>query len=379
MDNKVLLCGPVVCASEESYIICVPVNKKVLMNVRVGDEVFYCHSNGIRISDTRVQKFTVPSKLLDREKKYTVTYEEIISRHSYTCDKKKAVSTEYKFKPVEKKSGINIYHLSDVHGLEKYAVKAGCYFKDNLDILILNGDISSSSDTVKDIMLTYKIAFAITKGEIPCIITRGNHDLRGKCAEKLTEYLPAVNGRSYFTAKLGSIWFLILDCGEDKEDSHIEYSGTAAYHIFRKEETKFIDGVIENSDSEYNKDGVNQKIVVAHIPFCYDDKSECKGENPFNIEKELYTEWCGKIRKNIKPELSVFGHLHVTKVFNSNGEIDNKGLGGNIVLGGKPVKVNGKGQNVIGTAFSVENDEITVRFTDKNQNILEETVLKRNK
>lgn len=59
-------------------------------------------------------------------------------------------------------------------------------------------------------ILCYKIASDITKGEYPCIISRDNHDLRGYAAETLTNYMLTDNGKSYYTFKLGSIWGILV-------------------------------------------------------------------------------------------------------------------------------------------------------------------------
>ncbi len=374
MSAKILspIDGPVVCAVGKDYVICVPVRKKLLMKIAVDGKEYFCHSNGVRKSDVKVQKITVPSEALNRAKKYTVIYEVINSRAPYSCDKQEPVSVEYSFRPPEKESGIKIYHLSDVHGFEKAAVKTGDFFGSELDLLILNGDIASSSNTSNDILLTFRIAHKITKGEIPCVISRGNHDLRGKYAEKLEEFLPTDNGRTYFTVRLGSLWILVLDCGEDKPDSHKEYSGTAAFHQFRERESEFIDKIIENSKNEYDAEDVKYRFVLCHIPFCYDNNEECKGERPFNIEKEIYTDWCEKIRDNISPHLSLFGHLHVTEICSPGSELDSKNLGGNIIIGGKPVNKKGEVKNVIGTAINAEKDFFRVRFTDSKKYVCED-------
>lgn len=368
--------GPVVCAVGSDYVICVPVKKKVLMKIEVDGEFFYCHSNGVRKSDTKVQRIIVPSEKLNKAKKYTIIYEVINCRLPYSCDKQSPVKVDFSFRPIEKEEGIKIYHLSDVHGFEKAAVKAGSFFGDELDLLILNGDIASSSDTADDIMLTYRIAYEITKGEIPCVISRGNHDLRGKYAEKLEEFLPVDNGKSYFTVKLGSMWILVLDCGEDKPDDHVEYSGTVAFHQFRESENRFIDKIIENSKTEYDAENVKYRFVLCHVPFCFDNTEECKGERPFDIEKEIYTEWCGKIRENIKPDFSLFGHLHVVDVCAPGNQFDNKGLGSNIIIGGKPVHIKGKAKNMIGTAMNIEKDTVRVRFTDSAKTVYEDKIIK---
>lgn len=66
--------SPLVAAVRDYYLICVPVNVPVLMKVTVGGRDYLCHSNGIRISNTRVQKFRVPMEVLDKAREYRVTY-----------------------------------------------------------------------------------------------------------------------------------------------------------------------------------------------------------------------------------------------------------------------------------------------------------------
>lgn len=357
--------GPVVCAVGNSYVICIPVSREVLIKAEIGGRNYYCHSNGVRISNAWVQKITVPMKILDKAKKYKIIYEVVNERFPYSCDKQPAESVEYSFRPIEKDKDINIYHLSDVHGLEKAAIGAGSYFGNKLDMLILNGDIASSSNSPDDILLTYRIAYAVTQGSVPCVISRGNHDLRGRYAEKLTEFLPTDNGRSYFSVRLGPVWILVLDCGEDKEDWHKEYSGTVAFHQFRESECSFIDNIIENRKNEYEADGVKYRFVLCHIPFCQKNTEECKGERPFNIENEIYTYWCERIKAEICPDLSIFGHLHVTEICPPGSEFDDRGLGGNIIIGGRPIDRKGLCDNVIGTALTVEEDGFFARITDK--------------
>lgn len=365
--------GAVVCAVGKNYVICVPVNKEVLVQAEVDGKTYYCQSNGIRKSGTRVQQFVVPAEALNRTKRYRITYEVLNKRLAYSSERQPAVSIEYSFRPIEKDTNINIYHLSDAHGMEKAAVKTGSFFGGELDMLVLNGDIAHSSETEDDVLLNYRIACEITKGEIPCVITRGNHDLRGKCAEKLEELMPTDGGRPYYTVKVGPVWMLVLDCGEDKLDSHGEYGGTAVFHEFRMQETEFINNVV--ASNEYNADGVKYRFVLCHIPFCHSDDSECKGERPFNIENEIYTDWCAKIKENIKPDLSVFGHVHTTQVFPAGSSFDDKGLGGEIVLGGTPVSRAGLPDMVTGTALSIEENGIRIRFTDSRGKVSEDKKL----
>lgn len=377
--SSALRTAPVVCAVSDNYIICVPVRRKVLMSVTVGGRDYYCHSNGIRRSDVAVQKFVVPMKELDKAKAYTVTYEAVLNRTPKLCEKEPAVSVSFKFRPIRKRSGINIYHISDSHGLKNMAIKAGAYFgkytSAPLDLLIMNGDISSQSDNKNDILIVYDIAAAITKGEIPCIVSRGNHDLRGRYAEKLEEFLPTDNGRTYYTVKLGPMWFVLLDCGEDKVDGHKEYSGTVCCHSFRTEQTEYLKALKKRAKTEYRAAKCRYRIVLSHVPFNMDNTDECKGERPFNIERELYSDWCSFLREEVKPDFMLAGHVHTLEVIKAGGEKDNKRLMRDTILGGAPLKENGAAVGFGGCALTLGEKSADVKFTDDKGRILGEDTI----
>lgn len=351
--------GPVVCAVGHNYIIMVPVRNSVLIKVDVGGKEYFNVSNGIRIRNSYVQKFTVPMAELDNAKEYTV-----ICEIGKQYESKKTVSRKYKFIPVPSDREINIYDISDTHGMYKESIAAAANFNRKIDLLILNGDISSSSETINDILLNYKIAFSITKGEIPCIITRGNHDLRGKNAEKLPELMPYRDNKPYFTVTIGDTWFMILDCGEDKVDSHKEYYHGAAFHDFRLQETEYIKDVIKNADKEYNAPGIKKRILVSHIAINYEDNELCQGERPFNIEHEIYNSWCSLIEENIKPNIYITGHLHIFKIFQPESEFNNRKLSCPTIVGGEPGY--GKKNKFTGAGIVLHNDHADVIFTDSN-------------
>lgn len=364
---------PVVCAVGEDYCIMIPTNHEALVKVKVGDTEYFNHSNGIRRSDTRMQRIAVPGYKLNEAKAYTVTYESVIKRMDYSCLKDEPVVQEFSFKPVTKTDGINIYHLADCHGTYKPAVKAAQWFGDDLDILVLNGDIASHSTSINDIMLSYKIAYDVTKGEIPVIISRGNHDLRGKYAEQLESLLPSDNYKSYYNVRLGSLWCSLVDCGEDKEDSHREYGGTAAYHSFRLDETEFLKKTVTHASVEYKAPGVKHKIIISHVPFTKKNTEECKGERPFDIENEIYDEWCDIIKTSIQPDFLLAGHFHLYDVFKGGGPMDDRGVPFDIVIGGKPLD---GGKGMIGAAITLNENDVSVTFTDHTGRVYgEKTVI----
>jgi predicted phosphodiesterase len=346
----------------------VPVKCDMLFWVEIGGEKYYDHSNGIIRSDTCIHRVSVPMELLDRAGEYSVCFKKIIKRLPYFTQSTGTKMQTYKFYPVNDDREINIYHLSDTHGNFGFSSKAGTYFGNNIDLLILNGDILDHSGKIKNFELTFRLCEAITGGEHPCVFSRGNHDLRGECAEKLADYTPNSNGKSYYTFRLGRIWGLVLDCGEDKDDSHKEYGSTVCCSEFRKEETEFLKQVAEKG--EYLDEGIAYRFVIVHSPFT------CTFEPPFDIEQETYKEWAEILSEKIKPDVIVSGHLHETFVSKPGSERDNLGQPCAVVVGSKAIKNKfGSVTDFIGCAMTLDGGKITVRFTDSEHNTLSTEVI----
>lgn len=352
--------NPTVCVVRDSYYIMVVSDEEALISINIGNKNYYYHSNGIRVSSPGVHRFIIPQEVLNQEKQYTVIIEKMLERKAYFSEIGEKAQKTYKFKPIEKSDNINIYHLADVHGMEKRAIGAVKYIEKDLDLLIMNGDISSSSDTFEDIILTYKITSEITRGEIPCVISRGNHDMRGPNAENLSAYMPGDNGKSYYSFKIGCIWGLLVDCGEDKNDENDAYNKTICCHEFRLEQENAICQIIKNAKNEYDADGINYRFIISHIPFTF------KVNPPFDIEKDLYKRWSELIRVNIKPHLMLCGHTHDACVSTSGSEYDELGHPCTVVVG-SDLRKDEENKYVLSGAFlNIKKDRIDITFNNEN-------------
>lgn len=298
MEAKLFATYPSVFAVGKEYRICVLVEAECTMWVAVGDKNYYDHSNGILRSGRYLHMVTVPQQALHDAGKYTVFCRSIVQRKPYYTECGEIESEVFDFKPISGDK-INIINLADAHNLVEEPIRCGSYFGDDLDLLILNGDIPNHSGDLAYFKAIYQIAGGITKGRVPCIFSRGNHDTRGIYAENIEEYTPTDHGKSYYTFQIGDVWGIVLDCGEDKLDDCAEYGHTVCCHAFREEETEFLDRVIaagEYKDAKY-------RLVICHHPFTYEVWP------PFTIEQALYASWAEKLKK-INPTLMLTGHLH---------------------------------------------------------------------
>ena len=363
---------PSVFAVNDSYQIFIPFNCEVIVSVIVGNNEYYDDSNGIMRSNTNIHKVEVPISELDTSGRYTLVYKKMIERKPYFPTSEEAKKLDFDFYPVKNNTNINIYHIADAHNIEEAVISAGSYFGNALDLLILNGDIPNHSGKIENFNTIFKIASSITKGSIPTVFARGNHDTRGIFAENFGDYTPTDNGRTYYTFKLGSLWGLILDCGEDKPDDHPEYGGTVCFHRFRQKETDFIRRVIVNSNTEYNYPDVKHKLVICHIPFTHIQ------EPPFDIEQDIYREWTRLLREEIKPDLLLYGHIHITEIWRKDSDKDAYGQPCHAIVGSKPKKAKeGNDHHFTGCGITLREKNIEVVFNDDLGNIVSKEYIER--
>lgn len=304
MEENVMLYNPVVFAVGEDYQIVFLTSTAGLGRIEIDGEVFADEEGGL-IRYGTVHKIPVDGKVLNSAGHYTVVFTEYKDKKPYFPEGEEKIRREYRFRPAVGEN-LRIFHFADTHGrtetpLELYENTGDC------DIVVLNGDISDNCYAVENFSTSFEIASRTAKGEIPVINSRGNHDTRGYAAQFLPDYFPTAcrNGRreSFYSFRQGSLWGLVLDCGEDKRDTNESYGGTVSFETFRKRETEYLDYLIRNSETEYNAPGVKHRIAICHIPFVEYFKY------PFDVAGDVYDTWTKKLGE-IGIELLICGHMH---------------------------------------------------------------------
>ena len=358
---------PAVFSVGNEYQILVPVSCETVMWVKVGDKCYYDDSNGILRSSKMIHRMTVPAEKLDSEKKYTICYRRVIKRKAYFTETHPIEEIEFDFRPVPSENPV-AYHIADSHNMVAQPVAAAERFRrqtGKIDFLILNGDVPEDSSEIFHFDNIYEIVSQITNGEIPVIFSRGNHDTRGIYAEDIADYTPCRNGNSFFSFRIGNIWGLVVDTGEDKPDSHEEYGNMICCHNFRERETEYIESIIKSSASEYNAQGIEKKIIVSHVPFTM------KNKPPFDIEEERYAYWAKIIKENIKPDVMICGHTHRFSVNEIGSERDHFGQPCTMVIVSQPDKDTAY---FAGCGFVFKENSIDVIFNDSEKIIDQQTI-----
>lgn len=362
-ERKKLQVAPAVFAVKSKYQIMLYVTEPSLMWVRVGDKKYYDEANGILRSNTQVHRVIVPMEELDAAKSYTICLRKVVERKPYYPEIEEVCQYTYEFCPVPTEGSIRTYHIADAHNWVDGPADAAKVYGD-IDFLILNGDIPDHSGCLENCITIYEIAATVTKGRIPIVFSRGNHDMRGLLAERFCELTPTDNGKSYYTFRLGNVWGIVLDCGEDKNDENVEYGGTICCHVFRERQTKFLREVIAHAKEEYLAEGVMHRLIIAHNPFTI------KQRDPFNIENDIYGEWVQLINKNICPTVMISGHMHYLDIVKPGDESDVYGQTFPVVIG-SDIKANHEYYAGVGLQFAA--NQTVVTFTDSlGQTVREE-------
>ena len=292
---------PVVYAVENTYQITFTTKAKGEAWVVIDGVEYNDTYAGYRKSEDTIHKITVPMEALDNAESYTVYTRAMYLRGPYCALQGATISETYDWRGVDTSDGIQYYVFSDNHLTTGATADAAGYWGDKLDFLVSLGDTANWMDSENELSLLLHLASDITKGEIPVIYARGNHETKGIVADEYHNYVGSKNGEYYFTFRLQNIWGIVLDVGEDHEDAHWEFSDLARFDTYRAKQLAFLDEVIANADSEYNADGVDYRIGICHIPVTF-----VKEDDLLKDQKFAWVEKLNQMNLNIMYS----GHRH---------------------------------------------------------------------
>ena len=287
---------PVVYAVEDDYQIVFSTNHSAIAWVEVGGERYYDLFAGSMKSEDNVHKIVVPQEKLDEAKGYSIHAEKMIYRGPFGGFKGREISKNYSFRPVNSADGLVYYTVTDAHHALKGAVDAALSVE-NLDFLVILGDSVGMVEYEKDVQLSNLIAHNVTKGEIPVVYARGNHEIKGAYAEDLHKYVASKNGNFYYWFKLSDVFGITLDLGEDHDPGWWEFYGTDKFEIYHDEQTEFLEELVATKPYE----NYSYTLVACHIPIQF--------VNSRKDHEEVKATWTDLLNK-IEPDLAVYGHQH---------------------------------------------------------------------
>ncbi len=287
---------PVVYAVEDTYQIVFSTNHSATAWVEIDGEKYYELFAGSMKSEDSVHKITVPQEKLDNAKSYSIHAEKMIYRGPFGGFKGKEISKSYSFRPVNSSDGLVYYTITDAHHAREGVVNSALSVE-NLDFLVILGDTTGMIEYENDVQLSNAIAHDVTKGEIPVVYARGNHEIKGEYAEQLYKYVGSKGESFYYWFTLSDVFGITLDLGEDHDDGWWEYYGTDRFTLYHEEQTKFLADLVAQKPYE----NYNYTLVACHIPIQF--------VNSRKDHVEVKAAWT-ELLNQIEPDLAVYGHQH---------------------------------------------------------------------
>ena len=292
--------GAVVYAVENEYQIVFSSRTEARAWVEIDDVRYFDNYAGSNRSYTKIHKVTIPMEILDEAKEYEIHIQKITYRGPFGGYFGRDISEKYTFKPVETSDGLNYYSLADIHMAGKAAIKAASYMEDK-ELLVLAGDIVSMMDTYADANLVNEYAHEMTKGSIPVVYARGNHEIKGKYSEEFHNFVGSKDENFYYSFTLDNLYGVVLDIGEDHDDDYWEYYDTAYYEEYRENQISFLREEAKKDLSKYD-----YRLAVCHIPVVFINNRRNHEEQKIKLTEELN-------KMNI--DMMISGHQHYLFIF----------------------------------------------------------------
>ncbi len=280
---------PMVIDNGDSYSVVFSTNDKgtgyIEYTYEGKDYKVYDARGGKLNTDSAIHSMEVPYEHL-RNNSYKVGSVRVIEAYSYGSRLgKEIVSDEYTLNYVDSENQKWLV-VSDWHTMLNTAYTAIDYLGE-YDSVILLGDATPGVDFEQEVVRNIvEFGGELSEGTKPVLYIRGNHETRGNYASKLGNALGLKE--FYYTANIGPYSFLILDSGEDKDDSHPEYGSTTDYNTYRADMIEWL------RDVEFE----NDKVI-----------SLCHSWTISDVEQELSDKGWQELDR-IGARLMISGHEH---------------------------------------------------------------------
>ena len=230
----------------------------------------YASQDGLCCVDT-LHRVTVTGLEKNTTYFYRVLSQEVKELLPYRPVLGNIVSTDIWKKPLTfttldgRQETLSMVMINDIHGkndLQKKLLEMAP--PQNVDMVVFCGDmcnyINKQSDIFTGFLDTSVGLFASSK---PFVYVRGNHETRGAYARNFSRYLTGPEGKFYYAFTYGPIRFIVLDSGEDKPDTDVEYSGLVDFDNYILEQKEWLARELESPEFR----AASFRVVLSHIPF----------------------------------------------------------------------------------------------------------------
>jgi predicted phosphodiesterase len=298
-------------------------------------------NNGLIDANTKQHSIRIKNLKKGTKYKYRIVSKEILQFNPYEVLYGDSVVGEiHEFETFDsEKESFSFGAVTDVHErsseLDTLLQNAEV---NTIDLMFYTGDILNWIGEEKRMFDGFlDISVKHFAKEKPLVYIRGNHETRGPNARNFMSYFPHSSGKFYYSFTQGDVFFIILDSGEDKPDSHPVYAGLVDFDAYRDEQAEWLQKEVESENFKQSL----YKVVLIHIPLFSDSTRH---------GSTYITQKFGPILIKAGIDLMISGHHHRFAIIKNNDE-------GNRF----PVVVLGQDMFLI---TDVSKEKLSIRVTD---------------
>lgn len=232
---------------------------------------------------------------------YQLRSQQILSFKPYELSYGEEIESEvFSFTtPEENAQSVSCLVLNDIHDRpDSFSKLLDMHTDDSFEFVFLNGDMFDYQQDQQQ-LIDHLIApcTALFASEKPFILSRGNHETRGRFARNIKPYFAYPGKRFYYSFMQGPVFFIVLDTGEDKPDDTPVYAGIVNFDDYRREQAQWLRRVMESE--AYKR--APFKVVFMHIPPFHSGD----WHGPMHC-RELFT----PLFEEYKIDMVIAGHTH---------------------------------------------------------------------
>lgn len=288
------------------------------------DQTAEATHNGLVDAYNFVNKIRIENLKPDTRYYYTISSREIKEFKPYSIEwGQELESVVFNFTtPEVHPQKVGWVVLNDIHDRpESFPLLFSLLEKHDYDFVYLNGDMFNYEVDEQQFMDHLLNPLGnILASRVPFLYARGNHETRGKFARHHFEFFDNPGQGNYFSFTQGPVHFVVLDTGEDKEDSHKEYSGLVSFDAYREKQAGWLEKEIETKAFQ----DARFRVVMMHIP-------------PYQSGDWHGTLHCRQLFNPLfnkgKIDLLICGHTHKYGMYPADAQTHNYPL----VIGGGPL------------------------------------------
>lgn len=254
--------------------------------------------DGQVVCNNKLHKIRIPDLQPGRKYYYRVCSQEMLLYQAYKKEFGNTARSEFSdfTLPSAANDSFTAVVFNDLHQ-HTSTFRALCKQIQNVDydFAVFNGDCVD--DPVSHEQATSFIS-ELTEGvhvdRIPAFFMRGNHEIRNAYSIGLRNHYDYVGDKTYGSFNWGDTRIVMLDCGEDKPDTHWVYYGLNDFTQLRNEQVDFLKK--EFSAKDFKK--ADKRILIHHIPLYGNDSK--------NLCMELWND----LLKKAPFDVSINAHTH---------------------------------------------------------------------